>query len=662
MKEPPLAERNSDDLAFLKSGGEMGARMRAHDWSTTPLGTPDTWSFSLRTAIGIMIGAKQPMFLVWGAELRLLYNDGYVPLLGSRHPMSLGQPFETVWADIWADIAPMVALAMAGEATWKENLHLVIDRNGVPEDCWFTFSYSPLRDDDGSIVGMFCACNETTQHVLAQQRSNATRERLYELTRDLFAVASFDGFLTSINPAWERVLGRPENEILANPYNAIIHPDDVAAAADVVSMLQRGKPVHQFQVRLLKADGEPVAFAWSVVPDAAPGSGIFYAVGRDITDELERNEQRRQSQKLEAVGQLTGGIAHDFNNLLQAVQGCLDLIHAKPHETERVRRLAEHGLAATTRGTRLTTQLLAFSRAQKLELRAVNVSTLISAMSDLLQRSIGPHIAMRFDLAEGDLGVMCDPTQLEMALLNLAINARDVMPDGGELIIGTSARTISDDLELVPGRYVQICVTDTGPGMTADVAARAFDPFFTTKGIVKGTGLGLSQVYGMARQAGGGARIARSGPDGTSIAVLLKLADPIADQPQDLAPADWIKAGHPRRLILVIDDDGDVRRFLTDSLDALGFQVEFAEDGESGLAALDCLHPDLLLLDFAMPGLNGAEVADQVRRKRPDLPIVFATGYAETAAIEAVIGTDAVILKKPFRVAELASVLHAMLG
>ena len=657
-----MADRNSDDLAFLSSGSEMATRMRAHDWSQTPLGTPDKWSFSLRAATGIMIGAKQPMFLVWGPDLRLFYNDSYVRLLGSRHPLSLGMPLQTVWADIWPDISSLVGRALAGEATWIENLLLVIDRDGLPTKGWFTFSYSPLRDDDGSIVGMFCACNETTQYVLAEQRSNTTRERLYELTRDLFAVASYDGYLTSINPAWLRVLGRSESEILANPYLDIIHPDDAGIAAEVVAVLQRGDPVHQFQVRLLKADGEAVAFAWSAFPDAVPDSNIFYAVGRDITEELQRNEQRRQSQKLEAVGQLTGGIAHDFNNLLQAVQGCLDLIQARPHDVERVHRLAEQGLAATMRGTRLTTQLLAFSRAQKLELRAINVSALISAMGDLLQRSIGPHIAMRFDLADGDLGVMCDPTQLEMALLNLVINARDVMQDGGELAIGTSARTISSDLELVPGRYVQICVTDTGPGMTPDVAARAFDPFFTTKGIGKGTGLGLSQVYGMARQAGGAARIAKSGPDGTSISMLLKLADPAGDATPDIAPEDWITADHPRRSILVIDDDRDVRRFLTDSLEALGFQVAFAKDGESGLAALDRLHPDLLLLDFAMPGLNGAEVAHHARRKRPDLPILFATGYADTAAIEAVIGSSAMILKKPFRVAELASVLQAMLG
>lgn len=648
-------------LAFLSSDGEMGDRLRAHDWSQSPLGLPAQWPLSLRTAVNIMISAKQPMFLVWGPDLTFLYNDAYTPLLGGRHPDALARPFQEIWADIWDEIEPLVNRALAGEATWIENLGLHMQRNGYPEQAWFTFSYSPLRDDQGDIAGMFCACNETTRYVLAERRNMAERERLYELTRDLFAVATFDGYLSSINPAWLRVLGRSEAEILDRPYTEIIHPDDVATATDVVAVLQRGEPVHQFQIRLLKADGEPVAFAWSAVPDAAPGSGIFYAVGRDITEELQRNEQRRQSQKLEAVGQLTGGIAHDFNNLLQAVQGCLDLIEARPHDGERVRRLAEHGLAATERGTRLTTQLLAFSRAQKLEMRATDVRALIAGMADLLQRSIGPQITIRFNFADSDFTALCDPTQLEMALLNLAINARDVMPDGGELIISASVRTIYSDIELAPGPHLEIRVTDTGAGMSADVAARAFDPFFSTKGVGKGTGLGLSQVYGMARQAGGTARIVASGPRGTSIALLLKMADPIADLAPGIALVPQISSDASRRSILVIDDDADVRRFLQDSLETMGFQVTFAEDGEQGLAVLGELQPDLLLLDFAMPGMNGAEVAQRARAICPALPIVFATGFADTAAIEAVIGAPANILKKPFRVAELASALHAAL-
>lgn len=275
----------------------MGERIQIYDWSATQLGTPAAWPRSLRTAVDIIISSRQPMFIAWGPELTFFYNDAYADILGNKHPAAFGRPFQLVWPEIWDDIKPLIDRALAGEATWSENLPLTMERNGFPEDTWYTFSYSPIRDDDGHIAGMFCSCMETTAQVLAERRSTAERERLFDMSRDLFGVATFDGYLKSINPAWSRILNRSDEELLAKPFSEIIHPDDLATTADVVAALSSGEPVHQFHVRLLKSNGDPVAFAWSAVPEGSEGAGIFYTVGRDITEELRREEMLRQARR-----------------------------------------------------------------------------------------------------------------------------------------------------------------------------------------------------------------------------------------------------------------------------------------------------------------------------------------------------------------------------
>lgn len=639
----------------------MSGQIWATNWTDTPLGDLARWPQSLKTTVNILLNAKQPMFAAWGPELVFLYNDAYAPILGQKHPSALGRRFEDVWSDIWNDISPLVTRALAGEATWADDLHLVMERNGYQEDTWYSFSYSPVRDDADAIAGMFCACIETTAQVLAQRKSTAERERLFEMTRDLFGVATFSGFLTTLNPAWSRVLGRSDESLLARPFADIIHPDDLAVTGEVVARLERGEPVHQFHVRLLKADGEAVSFAWSAFPDTNPGSGLFYTVGRDISEDLRRDEALRQSQKMEAVGQLTGGIAHDFNNLLQVVHGNLDLIRRKPDDPDRVVRLASNGLIASERGAKLTAQLLAFSRSQRLELRSTAIAPLLVGTEQLLQRTIGPLVRVTIDPGDRPPAAWIDATQLEMALLNLAINARDAMPDGGELRISASERHIETHPALAPGRYVEIRVADTGTGMSPDVEARAFEPFFTTKRVGEGSGLGLSQVYAMVAQAGGSVRIEQVHPTGTCVVLLLKVADEAA---ADIDPPPTEAKSRPlgRRTILVIDDDPEVRAFLLDSLETLGSTVISAEDGPSGLAALESVTPDLIVLDFAMPGMTGAEVADRVRSRQPNVPIVFATGYSDSEAIAAAVGPTALLLKKPFRIAELEAVMARALA
>ncbi len=363
------------------------------------------------------------------------------------------------------------------------------------------------------------------------------------------------------------------------------------------------------------------------------------------------------AQKLDAIGQLTGGLAHDFNNLLQAVLASFDMIRRRGDDRAQLERLVAAGSEAARRGATLTAQLLAFSRKQKLDLVPVPAAPLVGGMRDLLARALGPKVELRLDLHEAAGAALADATQLELAVLNLAINARDAMPQGGALTVRVRDHHAALGPDMAAGRYVEIAVGDTGTGMPPEVAARAFEPFFTTKATGKGTGLGLSQVYGMARQSGGTARIESLPGVGTTVTIYLPVAaGPVAradrpgEQGQDLAAGGGA-------LVLVVDDDPAVRQALAGWLATLGYRVAEAADGRTGLAELDRLRPDILLVDYAMPGLTGAEVARAARQRRADLPVVLATGYSSDAALGGL-----PTLRKPFGIEELAKVLDRALA
>jgi CheY-like chemotaxis protein len=337
---------------------------------------------------------------------------------------------------------------------------------------------------------------------------------------------------------------------------------------------------------------------------------------------------------MEALGQLTGGIAHDFNNLLTVVVGGLDII-TKRAEEAKLKRYAENALAAAERGARLTGQLLAFSRVQRLEVRPTYVAPLIENMRPLLRNVLGPGIAKKFKLDQAMMPVMADPTQLEVAVLNLAINARDAMPDGGELTFSSRPVRVEGEPELEDGDYIELTISDTGAGMPPEVLDRAFEPFFTTKEVGKGTGLGLSMVYGMARQSGGAAQIESTPGQGTAVTLLFRRAEDIVGEAALPVEEATTASQAPQPLsILVIDDDPDVRGFIVEALEEQGYSVREAADGREGIAEVERETPDLIVLDFIMPGLSGAEVARQIRAKHPDQPILFVSGYSETDAVK----------------------------
>jgi signal transduction histidine kinase len=393
------------------------------------------------------------------------------------------------------------------------------------------------------------------------------------------------------------------------------------------------------------------------------------AANRQLADQIVERERiesvLRQTQRLEAVGQLTSGVAHDFNNLLMVVLGNIRQLQKTTADPIATRRLQTMVMAAE-RGAQLTAQMLAFSRRQRLEPRPVDLNETVLNMRDLLQSTMGGAIQIHTELQADLWAAMIDPTQIELVILNLAINARDAMEVGGGLTVATANVTLGPPVraeEPAAGDYVMVAVTDTGSGMAPEVLAKVFEPFFTTKEVGKGSGLGLSQVFGLAKQSGGGVRIDSAPGDGTAVKVYLPRATgrPLTGRTNEPGEADSAPRTSPRSCkVLVVDDDSAVREVTAGMLTDLGYGVVQAASGGAALDLLDRQSEiDLLLLDFAMPGMNGAEVAREAHARRPGLPILFVTGYADTEVLEASAGDG--IVRKPFVERELAAKLRLAL-
>ncbi|HVI28164.1 PAS domain-containing protein [Hansschlegelia sp.] len=499
------------------------------------------------------------------------------------------------------------------------------------------------------------------------------RDRIWRLSRDPFLVADRDGRWLSVSPAWTELLGWTPQELLGRTSEWMEHPDDRPTMRDWLASLAAGEnTTPRLETRFRGKTGHYCRFSWTAVAE----DGLFYCVARDVTREIEAaealreaEEALRQAQKMETVGQLTGGVAHDFNNLLQIVTGNLEILQRNlPEDSPRLRRAAENAMTGARRATVLTQRLLAFSRRQPLQPKPTDVNRLLAGMSELLSRTLGEIIEVAVAPATDLWRVEVDPNELENALLNLAINARDAMLDGGRLTIETANATIGAGMrDVAPGDYVVISVADTGVGMSPEVLERAFEPFFTTKEVGKGTGLGLSMVYGFVRQSGGHVKAFSEPGRGATMRIYLprlvgdgscEIEEP---QPEPVEP----KRGSDET-ILVCEDDDHVRAYSVGVLRELGYHVLEAHDGPSALRLLerqDGGAVDMLFTDVVLPGgMTGAVLAQRARALRPDLRVLFTSGYARDAIVHhGRLDPGVELITKPFTFTNLAARVRAVL-
>ncbi|WP_369990658.1 response regulator [Pseudomonas xanthosomatis] len=626
--------------------------------------------------------------LLWDARCKTLFG---VP---ADTEMTLEVFYAGVYPDDRALVQGAVEQAMRPDSDGHYRVEFRIAQPNGLEPRWL-LSSGQTQFVDGHCVrfsGVLQDIHEQRQATRALEQLNAMlgerverrtreRDRAWELSQDLLAVLNKDLTPVALNPAWEASLGFTRERLGQVSLLQLLPEVDQDALLAELAALSLGRTSARFVGRILHASGQQRWLSWVVVPDDT----LLHVVARDITSEreaaldlAEANNRLReqiaererveaalqQMQRLEAVGQLTAGVAHDFNNLLTVILTGASFLQRdlEKGQLDKADKRLQHIREAGERGAKLTAQLLAFSRKQRLEPVPLNLNHTLSGLEELLSRTLGGRIAVRLDLARDLWHALTDPTQTEMIILNLAINARDAMPGGGQLTLATRNTRVSarprrpEDPE--PGEYVVLSIRDTGCGMSEEVLAKVFEPFFTTKDIGKGSGLGLAQVFGFAKQSGGGVRIDTRPGRGTEVSVYLPSvrtaqAAPLAEQTK----ARNLPASGTGQRILLVDDDHLVREMIGDVLRRLGYQVRQADNGRQALALLDD-STDLLLTDFAMPGLNGEQLALAARQRFAQLPVVFLTGYAE---LEEFALERSLVIQKPVHEQALALALAELL-
>jgi PAS domain S-box-containing protein len=603
------------------------------------------------------------------------WNAGAQRFKGYEPAEILGQHFSRFYTDEDRGTGlPETALKTAATEGRFEHEGWRVRKDGT--HFWAHVIIDPIRDPSGKLLGFAKVTRDLSERKLAQEALRRSEERFRLLIQGVTDYAIYmldpDGRVTNWNVGAERIKGYLADEILGEHFSRFYTEEDRAAGLPNIA-LETAAREGRFEREGWRVRKDGTQFWANVVIDAvrdAQGNLIGFAkVTRDMSEKREAQralEQAKeaffQSQKMEAVGRLTGGVAHDFNNLLMAVLGSLELLRKRLPDDPRLTGLLDNAIQGAQRGASLTKRMLAFARRTELRPEALDVAALVHGMADLMQRSLGPsvHIETRFPLSLPP--ARADANQLELALLNLAVNARDAMPDGGTIVISARVDRIAEQKDnLAPGRYVCLSVSDTGEGMDQETLAHAMEPFFTTKGIGKGTGLGLSMVHGMSEQSGGRLVLKSRKGEGTTAEIWLPVAIPQAEAVLQVLGAPTQASDEDARslVILAVDDDALVLMNTIAMLEDLGHTVH---EAASGKEALDVFRRekdiDVVITDQAMPAMTGTQLADAIRAERRDVPIILATGFAELPA-EA--GRDLLKLDKPFRQEDLAQAISAVM-
>lgn len=717
------AKRRDPAANFLLHDGVVSGLLQSMDWAGSPLGQPQGWSPGLKAITTTLLSAQAQIVLFWGPQYIALYNDAYFPTIGNKHPRALGRPGQENWGELWDDLEPLLrGVRETGDTFSAKDRPFYIERSGAGETVYLDVSYSAVREADGGVGGVLCIVTDTTERVRFEHRQafllelrqalpelgdadhiegHATRRLAEQLgaARVCFGEHLGDGKHLRVAHEWAdgvpSLLGDfPFADFEPNLYGAMqaghatrhsyqqdeprpFHLDGLCAALHVpvlrAERLEAMLIVHFHGAHAVLDDEcllaeEAAEQTWTAITHARAERALHVlneSLEERVATMLAQREaglqQLHEAHKMEMIGQLTGGIAHDLNNMLTPIIASLELLRRHP-EPVRGDRLIDGGLQAAERARNLVGRLLSFARRQTLKPQVVSLALLVDDMHELMARSLGPTISVQVRIDAALPRVLVDPHQLELALLNLVVNARDAMTEGGRLSIVAGLdgdrKGPTRPVGLAAGRQVWLQVADTGCGMSADVLKHCTEPFYSTKGVGKGTGLGLPMVQGLALQSGGGFGI-RSRPQAGTEATLWLPASDTEGVDASVRLTDLPRPQRPTRVLLV-EDEPLVRQATVLQLRELGYEVSEADGAGQAQAMLDeGLCPDVLLTDHVMAGMTGVRFARQVRERFADLPVLVITGYANLAPRE-LHGFE--VLRKPFRQEELARSLARLLG
>ncbi len=654
---------------YPAGGGQLGQLMRTRDWTGSPLGSPDTWPQSLRTIVDLLLQSQFPMFVAWGPELGFLYNDAYAEILGAKHPAALGRRFHDIWSEIWPDISPLIDAAMSGNATYREDLPLVMNRRGFDEQTWFTFSYSPVRDEQGSVAGMFCAVSETTSKVVAERALRESEGRL----RALIAASSYAVY--RMNADWSQMLALDGHGFIADTTSPsaawlgdYLHADDRPRVMAAIRQSIATKSIFELEHRVRRADG---TVGWTLsraVPlfDASGEIVEWFGAASDVTARKDAEEALRLSEERlreadRRKDEFLAMLAHELRNPLAPIRAGLEVIRVAgntPEAVARVRSLMERQVAHMVR---LIDDLLDVSRITsgkiQLQRQAAPLEGLVnSAIEANLTAITVKRIQLRVDLPQTPCTLDVDPTRFVQVLSNLLHNAAKFTGEGGSIVV--AARL--DDGTGTSAPALVLSVTDSGIGIPADLQPRVFELFTqgTPGSTEPGLGIGLALARRLVEMHGGRIEVASAGSGhGSTFTVRLPTAAHVLPLPDAAKPV--ATRGIDCRVV-VIDDNRDAATAMAMLIEELGGACRTAYDGDSGLREVLAYRPNLVLLDIGMPGVDGYETCRRIREHLGhEVAIVALTGFGQDRdkEVSAGAGFDA-HLTKPADPEALAAILH----